>query len=86
MANVVVRNTREHAIHLNVTHKGAVVTQTIPGARENPLDRKEIIHGTAVLDASFVDVVKKHPVANHYFKEGWLQITEDAPKPKVEQK
>jgi hypothetical protein len=81
MAKVKIVNRREHAIHLNVVTKDNVTeTVTVPSSCENPADRTQVIHGEALVDDSFVVAVKKHPVGQHYFKEGWLRV-EGAEKP-----
>jgi hypothetical protein len=69
MAKTKLENTRQHAILINVDKE----TVTIPGAKENPEDRSQIINGVGEIDDSLLAKAKKNPVVSHYFKEGWLR-------------
>lgn len=75
MAKVLLENTREHDITLALKSKDGVVHQvTIPGARQNPANRNELIHGVGEADSEHIDLAKKtSPVVAHYFEEGWLK-------------
>ena len=79
MAKILLKNTREHAIHLNVGRD----TVLVPSSRQNPDDRSKIIPGQIAVESDFIDKAKKSPVVQHYFREGWLQIpqTSKAPAP-----
>ncbi len=75
MAKILLENTREHDINLQLTDKSGVIQSiTIPGARQNPDNRNELIHGVGEADSDLVDAAKKaSPVVKHYFEEGWLK-------------
>ena len=75
MAKVILENTREHDITVHLQSKGGVISQvTVPGARQNPDNRNELIHGVAEVDGELIEGAKKaSPVVAHYFEEGWLK-------------
>jgi ParB-like chromosome segregation protein Spo0J len=74
MAKVLIENTREHDITLSALVKTVTVQATVPGARQNPDNRNELIHGVAEVDGELLDLAKKNsPVVQHYFDEGWLK-------------
>lgn len=67
-------NTREHDITISAVLKGVVTQATVPGARQNPDNRNELIHGVAEVDDALIAAAKKDsPVVAHYFEEGWLR-------------
>lgn len=67
-------NTREHDITISAMIKGVVVRATVPGARQNPENRNELINGVAEVDGELIGQAKKDsPVVAHYFGEGWLR-------------
>ena len=79
MAKVTLENNTERQIHLNIGKEKYIV----PSAKENPDDRQEIVNGTLEIDFAVVEEARKHPVATHYFKQGWLKvINEPADEPK----
>lgn len=75
MAKILLENTREHDITLALKDKSGVIQQvTIPGARQNPDNRNELIHGVGEAESEHVEAAKKSsPVVAHYFEEGWLK-------------
>lgn len=75
MAKIIIQNTREHDITLNlVTDKNEIVSTTIPGARQDPEDRTKFDFGEAEVESELIAAArKKSPVVNHYFDEGWLR-------------
>jgi hypothetical protein len=83
MAKVLVFNTREHSIHLNIPgtatdSKGKpYVPQepvVVPPAKMGERDgQPEKINGQLLIESEHLEAAKKHPVVQHYFKEGWLR-------------
>lgn len=75
MAKILLENTREHDLTLHLSGKGGVIESvTIPGARQNPDNRNELIHGVGEADGDLVEAAKKaSPIVKHYFEEGWLK-------------
>lgn len=73
MAKVLIENTREHDITVSALVKSVTAQATVPGARQNPDNRNELIHGVAEVDSELLDIAKKSPVVQHYFDEGWLK-------------
>lgn len=75
MAKILLENSREHDITLHLQNKGGVIESvTIPGARQNPDNRNELINGVGEADGELVEAAKKaSPVVKHYFDEGWLK-------------
>lgn len=81
MAKIILENTREHDITLNVTAESGELAQvTVPAARQSPTDKNEIINGQAEADDSVVAAAKKNPVVAHYFGEGWLRVAKQPAK------
>lgn len=87
---ILLENTREHDITINLLSDNGVVQTTIPGARQNPNSRNELIHGVAEIDGSLVEAARKEfPVVDFYFTEGWLRTATEkaiADQEKLEQK
>lgn len=80
MAQVNVKNTREHAIHVNVKDKDEITTVTFPHAEFNTnalTNRDELTPSNTLVDSSFIDLAKKNTVAAEYFKMGWLKVEAD---------
>lgn len=73
MAKVLLENTREHDLTISALVKGVVEQATVPGARQNPDNRNELIHGVASVDEELIGIAKKNPVVSHYFSAGWLR-------------
>lgn len=73
MAKVLIENTREHDITVSALVKNVTAQATVPGARQNPDNRNELIHGVAEVDSELLDIAKKSPVVQHYFDAGWLK-------------
>jgi len=81
MAKIILENTREHDITLNVTaESGEWVQVTVPAARQSQADKNEIINGQAEADDSIVSAAKKNQVVAHYFSEGWLRVAKQPAK------
>lgn len=80
MATVTIENSREHDITLSVVTGEGPATITVPGARQNPEDRNELINGRSEADDAFLAEAKKNPVVAHYFDAGWLREAKSAAK------
>lgn len=84
MAKIILKNTREHDITINlppIEKDGLPVSVTVPAARQNPENKNELLHGEVETDDSIVEAARKHTVAKHYFDEEWLRVGKpDAPK------
>ena len=86
MAKIILENTREHDITLNVTgESGELVQVTVPAARQSPNDKNELVNGRAEADDSVVAAAKKNAVVAHYFDEGWLRIAKQPAKEPAKQ-
>ena len=82
MAKIILENTREHDITLNLTAESGELHQvTIPAARQNPADKNELVHGRSEADDAIVAAAKKNPVVAHYFEAGWLRVAKQPAKP-----
>lgn len=89
MAKILIENTREHDITVNVPGgAGEVVQVTVPAARQNPEDKSELINGRAEVDDSIIEAGRQNPVVAHYFEEGWLRVVVSKPaaKPAADKK
>lgn len=81
---VLVKNYREHVIHLSTTRDRV----SIPHGHEEKSDNRTVlVPGEELVDDSFLEEARKSPAVQHYFKEGWLRIEEpseeeETPKPK----
>lgn len=74
MAKVLLENTREHDLTISVSVKGVVTHATIPGARQNPNNRNELINGVGEVDSEVIDAAKKSsPVVAGWFDDGALR-------------
>jgi hypothetical protein len=78
LAQVKIKNTREHEIHLNLPHRAPTI---IPAAKPSELDPSKIVHGQALVDSEVLDLLADNPVIKHYFDEGWL-VEVKPPQPK----
>lgn len=85
MAKIILENTREHDITINAAGEDGVVQVTVPGARQDPNDKNELVNGRAEADDSVVAAAKKHPVVAHYFDEGWLRVAKQPAKEPAKQ-
>ena len=86
MAKIILENTREHDITLNVTaESGELLQVTVPAARQSPNDKNELVSGRAEADDAIVTAAKKNPVVSHYFDEGWLRIAKQPAKEPAKQ-
>lgn len=74
MAKVLIENSRDHDLVLSRMDKdNGIVSVTIPGARQDPSDRNQVIKGLAEVEQEHIDLcTKASPVVKHYFEEGWL--------------
>lgn len=87
MAKIILENTREHDISLNLTAEtGEVLQVTVPAARQSANDKNELVHGRAEADDAIVAAAKKNPVVAHYFDEGWLRFAKQPAKQAQEAK
>lgn len=73
MAKVKLLNTGESDITINVMKGDEVVSTTIPGAKQNPEDRKKLIPGEGEIEDSILDAALKRQVVAYYFEEGILR-------------
>lgn len=76
MAQVVLRNTREHDINISLLNPKTqeIATIIIPGARPSERDANTLVPGETVADESAVDsAIQKYQVVKHYFDAGWLE-------------
>ena len=74
MAKVLLENTREHDLTISTSVKGVVTHATIPGARQNPNNRNELVNGIAEVDSELIDAAKKaSPVVAGWFEDGALK-------------
>lgn len=78
MAKVILVNTREHAIHLNVPGTVGKPNEfvplepvVIPPCKKDGEGKD--VYGELAVEKQHIEIAKKHPVAQHYFKEGWLR-------------
>lgn len=77
MAQIVLRNNREHDININYinTSTQEVATIIIPAARASELDANTMMAGEAVADDAIIKAaIKKYAAVKHYFDAGWLQF------------
>lgn len=72
MAEIYLRNHREHDITLNINDQSV----TIPGGRMAPEGAGGFAPGLAKIDADLLKAGKSHPVIEAYFDEGYLSIAE----------
>ena len=79
MSKVLIKNNREHVIHLNMTVKGIVQTHTVPMAKQNPDDRSKIVLGELAIDEETLAKLRENPLVDAYFKQGWLHASTPSP-------
>lgn len=84
MAIVKLLNTSESDITINVMKGDEVVSTTIPGAKQDPEDRKKLIPGRGEIEDSVLDAAMKRPVVAHYFDAGLLRKAAGERKAKAE--
>lgn len=70
---VTVTNTQERSLVLSAMVDGHVKSVAIPWAKQNPENRSDTINGSEVVDSDFLELAKKNPVVQQYFKSGWLR-------------
>lgn len=84
MAKILVINTREHAIHLNVPGTASDAKNAkpfvpqehvvIPAAKVDANNKKT--NGQMVVESEHLEAARRNVVVQHYFKEGWLRTVE----------
>lgn len=86
MAKIILENTREHDITINVTaESGELLQVTVPAARQSATDKNETVAGRTETDDAIVAAAKKNPVVAHYFDEGWLRVAKQPAKEPAKQ-